>query len=94
MGTTQATARYVFLIPNHRLPPITNYIIQLAERRRRDAVDQSFNELARIVPGCGATKESILEHTVQYIKQLKEAIDRLKVEHDRLKEELEKAKHV
>jgi hypothetical protein len=42
------------------------------ERRRREAINEGINELAKIVPGCEKNKGSILQRAVQYIAQLKE----------------------
>ncbi|KAG4302715.1 hypothetical protein PCANB_001095 [Pneumocystis canis] len=42
------------------------------ERRRRETINESISELARIVPGCEKNKGKILERTVTYIQQLKE----------------------
>ncbi|KAG5517982.1 hypothetical protein PMAC_000437 [Pneumocystis sp. 'macacae'] len=42
------------------------------ERRRRETINESISELARIVPGCEKNKGKILERAVSYIQQLKE----------------------
>lgn len=43
------------------------------ERRRRQTINESIDELAKIVPGCEKNKGSILQRAALYIRQLKEA---------------------
>ena len=42
------------------------------ERKRREIINDSINNLARIVPCQDKNKGSILQHAVQYIQQLKD----------------------
>ncbi|KAI9273582.1 hypothetical protein BY458DRAFT_435087, partial [Sporodiniella umbellata] len=44
---------------------------KLVERKRREAINQGINAIARCVPGCEKNKGSILHRAVEYIQQLK-----------------------
>jgi hypothetical protein len=44
----------------------------IVERRRRNAINEGINKLAKIVPGCGKNKGSIIQRAVAFIAQLKE----------------------
>jgi bHLH factor len=43
------------------------------ERRRREAINSGVAELSKIVPGCEKAKGSILQRTIQYIHEMREA---------------------
>ncbi|KAI8967801.1 hypothetical protein BDF20DRAFT_792195, partial [Mycotypha africana] len=43
------------------------------ERRRREAINDGINEIAKLVPGSERNKGSILQRAAAYIRQLKEA---------------------
>jgi vacuolar-type H+-ATPase subunit I/STV1 len=45
---------------------------KLVERKRREAINEGINEIARIVPGCEKNKGSILTRAATYIRQLKD----------------------
>ncbi|KAF7118692.1 hypothetical protein CNMCM5793_008231 [Aspergillus hiratsukae] len=40
------------------------------ERRRREAINEGINQLARLVPNCDKNKGAILQRTIEYICQL------------------------
>lgn len=44
----------------------------LVERRRREAINEGINQIARIVPNCDKNKGAILQRAIEYICQLQE----------------------
>ena len=43
------------------------------ERRRREIINNGITELSKLVPGDEKNKGRILQRTIQYIRELKEA---------------------
>ncbi|KAG1039544.1 hypothetical protein G6F43_012475 [Rhizopus delemar] len=81
-SSTEDNAAQPIVIPNEeeQRPPVGSEewhrrrreSHKLVERKRREAINDGINEIARIVPGCEKNKGSILSRAVSYIKQLKE----------------------
>ena len=44
----------------------------LVERRRREAINEGINQIARIVPNCDKNKGAILQRAIEHIHQLSE----------------------
>jgi len=42
------------------------------ERRRREAINEGINQIARLVPNCDKNKGAILQRAIEYICQLQE----------------------
>lgn len=42
------------------------------ERRRREAINEGINQIARLVPNCDKNKGAILQRAIDYIHQLSE----------------------
>lgn len=42
------------------------------ERRRREAINEGINQIARLVPNCDKNKGAILQRAIEYICQLHE----------------------
>jgi len=42
------------------------------ERRRREAINEGINQIARLVPNCDKNKGAILQRAIEYILQLQE----------------------
>lgn len=43
------------------------------ERRRREAINEGINQIARLVPNCDKNKGAILQRAIEYILQLQDA---------------------
>jgi bHLH factor len=46
--------------------------ISPVERRRREAINEGINQIARLVPNCDKNKGAILQRAIEYIHQLQE----------------------
>lgn len=44
----------------------------LVERRRREAINEGINQIARLVPNCDKNKGAILQRAIDHIHQLSE----------------------
>lgn len=47
-------------------------ILTTVERRRREAINEGINQIARLVPNCDKNKGAILQRAIEYINQLHE----------------------
>lgn len=47
-------------------------LTSLVERRRREAINEGINQIARLVPNCDKNKGAILQRAIDYIVQLQE----------------------
>lgn len=45
---------------------------EIVERRRREAINEGINQIARLVPNCDKNKGAILQRAIEYILQLQE----------------------
>lgn len=53
-------------------PAPTNLNNNPVERRRREAINEGINEIAKMVPGCEKAKGSILQRAIHYINKLQD----------------------